>query len=190
MYNQLQSILPDSVLGNISDWDHYLKIDLNQHDLSFKTPDEFVLNQVTTDLGLTANYLGRANNLSSKLLRSVNHSAGLYGQLKLLILPIDSNFYLVTMSCRAEGRSYTGSSGMLVCVYPPLLEQPPLSLCLNSSPIRICFSLALTVCRCVTSRFLMCLVCFVISGLSAEYFVYLEEDKSCFGTRSFRFGTS
>ena len=44
MYSQLQNILPDSVLGDISDWDHFLKLDLSRADLPFKTPDEFVLN--------------------------------------------------------------------------------------------------------------------------------------------------
>ena len=44
VYCQLQSILPDSFLGDISNWDHYLKIDLTRTDLPFKTSDEFVLN--------------------------------------------------------------------------------------------------------------------------------------------------
>ena len=44
MYSQLQSILPDSVLGSISDWDNYLKLDLTQADLPFKSADDFVLN--------------------------------------------------------------------------------------------------------------------------------------------------
>ena len=36
--------LPDSFLGDISDWDNYLTIDLKKTDLPFKTPDEFILN--------------------------------------------------------------------------------------------------------------------------------------------------
>ena len=44
VYSQLQSILPDSVLGSVSDWDSYLKLDLTQPGLPFKSCDEFVLN--------------------------------------------------------------------------------------------------------------------------------------------------
>ena len=44
MYSQLQTILPDSVLGSISDWDSYLNLDLTQADLPFKSADDFVLN--------------------------------------------------------------------------------------------------------------------------------------------------
>ena len=44
VYSQLQLILPDSFLGDISEWDYYLKIDLTQTDLPFKTSAEFVLN--------------------------------------------------------------------------------------------------------------------------------------------------
>ena len=44
-YSQLQNILPDSVLGNISDWERYLTIDLSRTDLPFKTADEFILNE-------------------------------------------------------------------------------------------------------------------------------------------------
>ena len=44
IYSQLQLILPDSFLGDISEWDSYLKIDLTQPDLPFKTPADFVLN--------------------------------------------------------------------------------------------------------------------------------------------------
>ena len=44
IYSQLQLILPDSFLGDISEWDSYLKIDLTQTDLPFKTPADFVLN--------------------------------------------------------------------------------------------------------------------------------------------------
>ena len=42
-YSQLQKLFPDSFLGDISDWDGYLKIDLTSSDLPFKTPAEFVL---------------------------------------------------------------------------------------------------------------------------------------------------
>ena len=42
-YRQLQNLFPDSYLGDISDWDGYLKIDLTSPDLPFKTPAEFVL---------------------------------------------------------------------------------------------------------------------------------------------------
>ena len=45
VYSQLQCILPDSVLGDISDWDSFLHFDLDQQGLPFKTPDEFVLNE-------------------------------------------------------------------------------------------------------------------------------------------------
>ena len=44
IYSQLQLILPDSFVGDISEWDSYLKIDLTQTDLPFKTPADFVLN--------------------------------------------------------------------------------------------------------------------------------------------------
>ena len=45
IYCQLQSFLPDSSLGNISDWDNFLRFDLYQADLPYKTPDENVLNK-------------------------------------------------------------------------------------------------------------------------------------------------
>ena len=32
-------------MGSISDWDHYLQLDLSQQDLPFKTPDEYILNE-------------------------------------------------------------------------------------------------------------------------------------------------
>ena len=41
--SQLQNLFSDSYLGDISDWDAYLKIDLTSPDLPFKTPAEFVL---------------------------------------------------------------------------------------------------------------------------------------------------
>ena len=44
-YSQLQNILPDSALGDISDWDNFLHLDMDQPDLLFKTCDEFVLNE-------------------------------------------------------------------------------------------------------------------------------------------------
>ena len=37
--------MPDSVLGNISEWDRYLSLDLNRTELPFKTADQFVLNE-------------------------------------------------------------------------------------------------------------------------------------------------
>ena len=43
--SQLQNILPDSALGDISDWDNFLRLDMDQPDLPFKTCDEFVLNE-------------------------------------------------------------------------------------------------------------------------------------------------
>ena len=45
IYSQLQSILPDETLGNISDWDNFLQLDLTQDSLPFKTADEYVLNE-------------------------------------------------------------------------------------------------------------------------------------------------
>ena len=45
VYSQLQNILLDSVLGNISDWERYLSLDLTQTDLPFKTADEFIVNE-------------------------------------------------------------------------------------------------------------------------------------------------
>ena len=44
VYFQLQSILPDNFLGDISDWDKYITLNLKRTDLPFKTPDEFILN--------------------------------------------------------------------------------------------------------------------------------------------------
>ena len=44
-YSQLQNILPDSILGSVSDWDTYLGLDLDTASLPFKNPDEFVLNE-------------------------------------------------------------------------------------------------------------------------------------------------
>ena len=45
IYSQLQAILPDQTIGNISDWDTFLQLDLNRSDLPFKTTDEYVLNE-------------------------------------------------------------------------------------------------------------------------------------------------
>ena len=44
-YSQLQSILPDSTLGNISNWDGFLHLDLDSAALPYKSPDEFILNE-------------------------------------------------------------------------------------------------------------------------------------------------
>ena len=44
-YSQLQAILPDKAIGNISDWDNFLQLDLSRNDLPFKTTDEYVLNE-------------------------------------------------------------------------------------------------------------------------------------------------
>ena len=45
VYSQLQNILPNSALGDTSDWDSFLLFDLDQQGLPFETPDEFVLNE-------------------------------------------------------------------------------------------------------------------------------------------------
>ena len=45
VYSQLQNILPDSVLGNISDWDTFLSLDLDSASLPFKTAANFILNE-------------------------------------------------------------------------------------------------------------------------------------------------
>ena len=45
IYSQLQSILPDTTLGNISDCDRFLQLNLNQPELPFKSADEYVLNE-------------------------------------------------------------------------------------------------------------------------------------------------
>ena len=44
-YSQLQTTLPDETIGNISDWDNFLQLDLNRSDLPFKTTDEYVLKE-------------------------------------------------------------------------------------------------------------------------------------------------
>ena len=45
VYRQLQNILPDSVFGNISEWDCSLSLDLTRTDLPFKSADEFNFNE-------------------------------------------------------------------------------------------------------------------------------------------------
>ena len=37
--------MPDSTLGNISDWDSFLALDLDSTELPFKTADQFILNK-------------------------------------------------------------------------------------------------------------------------------------------------
>ena len=49
MYSQLQTILPDSFLGDISDWDRFLSIDLSS-DLPFKSVTDFLRNKDFADL--------------------------------------------------------------------------------------------------------------------------------------------
>ena len=44
VYSQLQNLLPDIFLGDFSNWDTYLKIDLTNSELPLKTPAEFALN--------------------------------------------------------------------------------------------------------------------------------------------------
>ena len=44
-YSQLQTILPVESIGNYSDWDNFLQLDLNRSDLPSKTTDEYVLNE-------------------------------------------------------------------------------------------------------------------------------------------------
>ena len=50
VYSQLQTILPDSFLGDISDWDHYLSIDLNSTNVPFKSVTGFLKNTDFADL--------------------------------------------------------------------------------------------------------------------------------------------
>ena len=42
VYSQLQTILPDSFLGDISDWDHYLSIDITSTNVPFKSVTGFL----------------------------------------------------------------------------------------------------------------------------------------------------
>ena len=44
-YSQLQNILPDSVIGNISNWNGFLNLNLDSSTLPYKSPDDFVLNE-------------------------------------------------------------------------------------------------------------------------------------------------
>ena len=44
VYSQLQTILPDSFIGDISDWDHFLTIDLSCPKLPLKTVADFLRN--------------------------------------------------------------------------------------------------------------------------------------------------
>ena len=44
VYSQLQVILPDSFLGDISNWDHSMSIDLSSPDLPFKTTADLLKN--------------------------------------------------------------------------------------------------------------------------------------------------
>ena len=45
VYSQLQSILPDTALGSISDWSGFLQLNLSQTTLPFKAADDYVLNE-------------------------------------------------------------------------------------------------------------------------------------------------
>ena len=45
VYSQLQFILPDSFLGNISNWDHFMSIDLTSPDLPIKSVADFMQNK-------------------------------------------------------------------------------------------------------------------------------------------------
>ena len=45
VYSQSQSILPDSALGSISNWESYLSIDLDQPGFPFKISSDFILNE-------------------------------------------------------------------------------------------------------------------------------------------------
>ena len=44
IYSQLQNLIPDSFLGDISNWDSYLKIDFSNSELPLKNPAEFAPN--------------------------------------------------------------------------------------------------------------------------------------------------
>ena len=44
VYSQLYCIIPDSIFGSVSVWNSYLKLDLTQPGLTFKSCDEFILN--------------------------------------------------------------------------------------------------------------------------------------------------
>ena len=49
VYSQLQAILPDSFLGDISNWDHFLTIDLSSPNLPYKTVADFLRNKDFAD---------------------------------------------------------------------------------------------------------------------------------------------
>ena len=49
-YSQLQSILSDQTLGSISDWDHFLNLNLDEDNLTFKTRSEFLQNKDFAEL--------------------------------------------------------------------------------------------------------------------------------------------
>ena len=50
VYSQLQAILPDPVLGSVSNWDHFLNLDLGDDKLVYKTRAEFLQNPDFADL--------------------------------------------------------------------------------------------------------------------------------------------
>ena len=50
VYSQLQAILPDSFLGDLSAWDHYLSVDLTSSDLPFKSVTDFLKNKDFAEL--------------------------------------------------------------------------------------------------------------------------------------------
>ena len=50
VYTQLQVILPDSFLGGISDWDHFISIDLASPDLPLNTVADFLRNRDFSNL--------------------------------------------------------------------------------------------------------------------------------------------
>ena len=50
VYSQPQAIWPDSYLGDVSDWDHYLSVDLTSSDLPFKSVTDFLKNKDLADL--------------------------------------------------------------------------------------------------------------------------------------------
>ena len=50
VYSQLQTILPDSFLGDFSDLDHYQSIDLTSTNVPFESISDFLENTVFADL--------------------------------------------------------------------------------------------------------------------------------------------
>ena len=87
IYSQLQSILPFSTLGSISDWDGFLHLDLNQSGLPFKTADEYVQNEdfhrlvVVSKLQRPSNFVDQSiafgKALCKQLLEHENVNSGL-----------------------------------------------------------------------------------------------------------------